>query len=215
MDRFHAVIENVLDELDCSELKKDLRVICNNRLKTTAGLAKINFDAKHTNGPLIGRYKWRRKAEVHYSPHIFKHMTPDKILNTLTHEACHLCARYKFGRNISPHGKEWKSLMIRMGENPTTCHSVDVHKHGLSKSRKHRVYCECANGCLVGPTVYKRLVRGVPYRCSKCKKTISISPKQSEDNFFGVVGTMNMRNNFIVPVGMEGLLGSVKKRVGI
>lgn len=96
---------------------------------------------------------------------------PDYIVNqTVVHEAAHLIVYALYNGKAKAHGREWKSVMRRLGVNPSRCHNLDV-SNSKQKSRRVKRYkakCECM---IHEITVikYRRMVIGeATYLCRKC-----------------------------------------------
>lgn len=89
---------------------------------------------------------------------------------TVIHEACHLIAFYKYGRQGTGHGAYWKATMRRAGVSPKRCHNVD--RSGLKQSRaKFAFDCACMTH-MVGKIRANKIRAGVKYTCRRCKTTL-------------------------------------------
>ena len=64
----------------------------------------------------------------------------DHHKDTLLHEAAHIITRAIWGKDVSSHGKEWKSIMLALGITPARCGSGDFLKKE-KKSPKHLYTC--------------------------------------------------------------------------
>ena len=89
---------------------KPVRVEWNPRLRTTAGRAHV------------------RKRLIELNPHLLSKAgrAPEWLAEVLTHEAAHLAAVHLHGRDIQPHGEEWRALMEQAGAPARACHQIDV-----------------------------------------------------------------------------------------
>jgi len=108
--------------------------------------------------------------KIRLSSVLFPRATTTKQRNTVIHEACHIIAYAKYGYHIGRGHKEgWKACMRAAGEVPKRCHQVPT-----DTKRKPRVTvnCGCSTGCVVGPTVFKRICMGRRYSCRKCGLTL-------------------------------------------
>ena len=92
----------------------------------------------------------------------------EKFLNrTPAHEVAHLVARHLYGLNIQPHGKEWQSVMLSLGEVPSRCHNYEVKTN-------HTYSCACENKVHYLSTRKHNtiIVKGTRYSCTTCNQTI-------------------------------------------
>ena len=125
---------------------------------------------------LVAKIKWRFNARfrsrmgdancktflMRLSAPLWKRALPADKENTVKHETCHLITRWKHGK-VGAHGPEWKSTMIRAGQEPTRCHSV--------KTIKKTVDVVCTGCMIVIPMSVRRAVKmkqGQIYRCKAC-----------------------------------------------
>ena len=68
---------------------------------------------------------------------LWRRATPTKRRNTVLHELAHILANCEAGRNVG-HGAGWKAMMVRLGEEPKRCHSVNrdgLHRRGSGPQR--------------------------------------------------------------------------------
>lgn len=129
------------------------RVAFSNRLTSTAGQAR-----------------WR-KCEVKFSLHFMNTIEQERYDQTIGHEVAHIWANTMHDCCVG-HGSQWKSVMRRIGLEPSRCHQ---YESAVTKRRQNRVHmtCGCPEGCMLGPQQYKKVQRGTArYRCLKCNKRI-------------------------------------------
>lgn len=87
----------MLTQVGCEDLARNVQVVWNSRLTTTAGLAHYR-DCKVTLNPRLREFG------------------DGEIDRTLRHELAHLVAHFRAGRRrISPHGREWKKACHDLG----------------------------------------------------------------------------------------------------
>jgi SprT protein len=91
--------------------------------------------------------------------------------NTVPHELSHLIARNLHSSYIKPHGSEWRSIMRKLGVEPSRTHSMDVVK-AKRTVRRHIYACPCRKHN-VSTIVHNRILRGYHYSCAVCKKPIT------------------------------------------
>lgn len=108
-----AKSKEILELWKASELLPSLTIIWNQRLRTSAGRARLLEQVVELNPNLLTA-------------------NPENVLEVLTHELAHLVVFARHGRTL-PHGKEWKALMREAGQAPMTYHRMDVN--GLKRSR--------------------------------------------------------------------------------
>ncbi len=129
------------------------KVVFNNRLKTTAGrarLCRINKVCKL----------------VEFNVHLAARNFNDFMKRTVVHEVAHGVAFEYFGH--LGHGAPWKRVMRDYGAEPSRCHDYDV-------SELTNGYTFVCGGCKTtiqaGPRVGKEIANGNPRRrrCRKCK----------------------------------------------
>lgn len=101
----------------------------------------------------------------------------DEFMNdTIPHEVAHLFKNHMYGtdrkgRMQSPHGYYWQQIMRRLGVDPSRCHSMDVSKVAMPKT-KHIYKCSCCQEELVISQVRHNKMRrgGRVYFHSPCGK---------------------------------------------
>lgn len=146
----YPVVETICKQLNIEPLAKLIRIDFNDRLIVTAGQAFT------TTGNKI--------KHIQFSPAIFSQFTLTERLKIITHEVCHVVAEYKH-KNIKPHGKEWKNLMILLGYNPDRC--FDLSSTGW---RNHPYMFEtlcCCGHQFVTKRTFNKLER-FGWICPKC-----------------------------------------------
>ena len=57
----------------------------------------------------------RRQTVLRFNPVLLAENTEEFLLRTVPHEVAHLVAYQLYGKNIKPHGSEWKTLMALFG----------------------------------------------------------------------------------------------------
>jgi SprT protein len=91
-----------------------------------------------------------------------------KHKNTVIHELCHLLAPIVAGGRVQSHGKTWRNLMLRCGQEPNRCHTAD--RTGLARRmpRVATARCKCMTHQLTN-ILLNKMLRGRQYRCNKCR----------------------------------------------
>ena len=137
----------------------------------------IYFDLK---GRCAGQYwsggKFRfnlQLAELH---------SEEFVSRTPAHEVAHCIVHQMYGRfnrygeKIMSHGKEWKAVMVALGQEPSRCHSMDVSKVSRKQERFEYV-CKCKVHKIT-KVRHNKIVQGKRnYVCVTCKERL----KRRED----------------------------------
>lgn len=74
-----------------------------------------------------GQYR-HDEGKIRISKHLLENY-PEKVIGTIKHKLGHAVAmhRYNADRHIQPHGKEWKSVMRKIGvEELEACHDLQL-----------------------------------------------------------------------------------------
>ena len=95
--------------------------------------------------------------------------TKKSTKDTVVHEVGHYIARVLAnGDYIKPHGKEWKTVMNKLGGNPKRCHSLKI----APSSRKSFSYkCDCMTH-EVSTCIHNKILRGQKRVCKKCNQQL-------------------------------------------
>lgn len=128
----------------------------------------ISFD-------LIGRAAgraWYRKNHIQYNIGIFRAQTAAFLERTTSHEVCHLVAFALYGSLGLGHGRYWKHVMTKMGQEPSRCHSYDVPDSALRVPRPYVYKCGCKEFKLTA-NIHNKVKNGQRRHCTKCKISIS------------------------------------------
>lgn len=88
------------------------------------------------------------------------------IADTPGHEAAHLIAKTHFGSCTAPHGREWKEVMVAIGQEPSRCHNYEI-KTG------HPYFCNCRTH-YVSTRRHNQALKGeVTLNCKHCKTKLA------------------------------------------
>jgi SprT protein len=89
-------------------------------------------------------------------------------VQTLPHEFCHAWKDQR-GMPGKPHGGEWKSLMVKVGAEPLTTHSLDVTNALVRRCKQFEYICLCKRAPYqVGPDLHQAIQKGETYTCKNC-----------------------------------------------
>jgi predicted SprT family Zn-dependent metalloprotease len=118
-----------------------------------------------------GRAWWRRR-HIELSGKIFKYA--DNIAglpNTVKHEAAHIIANNKYGKN-QHHNRRWRNVFLRLGGDGKRCHDFSLPEERKRKPKaKYEITLECCGErVLVGAVRHRRWLSGTVYRHPRCKK---------------------------------------------
>jgi len=132
---------------------------------------KIKFNLK---GGTAGQYRFLKGASdlkdsyFRFNIDIAKENGKKTYEDTVIHEVAHYITRsLANGKYVRPHGKEWKSVMNKLGVVPERCHSYTVPK----STRKLKYYdykCDCMTHN-ISSIIHNRILKGQKRYCKKCK----------------------------------------------
>jgi len=140
-------------------------------------LVKWEWNTRLTS--TMGRYHPGTK-KIDFSVVLFGRATQAEQDNTVAHEVCHMIVRHQFP-HASAHGWEWKRAMRNAGYEPTRCHSVKVDRRARKPTKRYRLLCGCADGCIVTQNLITRMrkrgefdANGVNHfrRCRTCRQSL-------------------------------------------
>lgn len=131
---------------------------------------KIEFKKR---GKTAGTAHYGLIIKLNFNMVLLRENTEHFIDNTVPHECAHLIARTIFGIKITPHGKEWKRVMVKLGVNPKRCHSYSVSNSTVYEKAKHLYKCKCQYHA-IGPVRHKKMVmlNSSIYKCRICKAAL-------------------------------------------
>jgi predicted SprT family Zn-dependent metalloprotease len=66
------------------------------------------------------------KNVIAFNPTLLRQNPEAFLKRTPGHEVVHFAAYAYHGPDISGHGSEWKSMMVKLGLDPTPCHNYDT-----------------------------------------------------------------------------------------
>jgi SprT protein len=110
----------------------------------------------------------------------------DFIEATVPHEVAHLISHRLHGYRIKPHGKEWKSVMLALGLNPTVYHNYAVPCDRVRRERRFTYACDCRSIQETARSHFK-LQRGeIQYQgpCKYCGEAFKFMPDMGNRETF-------------------------------
>jgi SprT protein len=148
-------------EID-SKVIDDLKKMAD-RIQTRKNL-DIEVSLKISNLKRAAGQYHRDRKEIRISEHLIQNH-PEKVEDTLKHELGHAVVDQKYSRRVKPHGREWKTVMKKLGvEDPSACHSL--------KLAEYKYFVRCSNpNCDVEFGRYrksKKVKHADRYVCGKC-----------------------------------------------
>lgn len=105
---------------------------CHALVPTNMKVPTLSFDLRGTTAGQA----FPAKHHIRLNGQLLNENTEHFIEQTVGHEWAHLAAAHLHGHNIQGHGKEWKSLMVRLGLNPARCHTYDTQKARTQNTKK-------------------------------------------------------------------------------
>lgn len=147
---------------------------------------KISFDVNSAQLAGDARYSDFR---VRINPHFLVKYPDETIDTTVPHEIAHLgCHQYYTldnGIRIDGHGPEWKSMMVRLGADPSRCHTMEADEGVGRQKTKYGYKCSrCGDAVPVGPKIHANIKRGRTYWPRCCGRSASLV-------YVGVVGQVS------------------------
>ena len=129
---------------------------------------KINF-----NFSLRGRVAGTAESNgnINYNLDIANKNYDIFINDTVPHEVAHVIC-FQVYPYAKPHGREWKSIIRKLGYNDNRCHSMEYIP--ARQVKKYSIYCTCQKHD-VGAKIYKNISNGSKYTCTKCKGTLKLN----------------------------------------
>ena len=131
----------------------------------------VIFDLK---GRSAGMYRIQKnKPHIRYNPFIFSKYFDDNLATTVPHEVAHYITDAVYGlRNIRPHGKEWKRLMVHFGADASRTCDYDLSGVPVRRTRRHAYTCGCQTHQL-SSVRHNRVLRGqARYFCRSCRREL-------------------------------------------
>jgi len=103
---------------------------------------KTLFDLK---GRTAGMYKIERgKRMIRFNPYHFAKYPEENFSETIPHEVAHFIIDQIYGmKNVRPHGKEWKALMLDFGVEPKRAFSYSLEGIPTKMHKRHSYVCGC------------------------------------------------------------------------
>lgn len=95
------------------------------------------------------------------------------VVHEVAHLGCHQVYHIDNGMHINAHGPEWKNMMVRLGADPSRCHTYQADEGQGRQQPKFGYVCGCCNKPIaVGPKIHKKIARGAQYTTKCCKSPL-------------------------------------------
>lgn len=139
-------------------------------------ISEVSFDLRGTSA---GQLQIRQKEGIYrirYNRVLLEENPETVIGNTVPHEVSHLVAYQVYGRKISQHGAEWKSVMSDVfGLKPNRCHQMDV---SAVAPRPYIYGCLCNREIRVTKRHHRKIQKSDGYSCRVCKASIMFTREE-------------------------------------
>lgn len=115
----------------------------------------------------------RDRALVRINAALLRDNPKHIIQQTVPHEVAHVVSRWLWGKDIRPHGHEWKSVMRKFGKQPTRCHTMDTTSSRRLPTYSYR--CACQNLTEMTSIRHRRAQAACEtgrhaYSCRRCRR---------------------------------------------
>lgn len=138
---------------------------------------RFNIDSARLAGE--AQYK---DFTVRINPHFLEKYPDETINTTVPHEVAHLGIYQLYWlnrkRRVDGHGPEWKSMMVRIGADPSRCHTMKADEGVGRQKPKYGYKCsECSEPIIVGPQVHSGIQRGqqrIPNCCGRRARLVFV-----------------------------------------
>ena len=115
---------------------------------------------------------WLRENRVEFSKTLLLENADKFIARTVPHEIAHLIC-FKLYPGASGHGREWKSIMSRLGLEPSRCHSYDTSSVSNTRPRPFVYVCRCVgHEFKLTRNIHNKILLGQVRTCCKCHTKI-------------------------------------------
>lgn len=135
----------------------------------------IRFDLRGRAAGQV-RIHQARTWEIRYNPTLLAQNPEDFLAQTLPHEVAHLVVYRLFGRQIRPHGPQWRAVMTFFGAPPERCHRYDLTGVSTRSVRRYDYRCGCRVHRL-SSIRHNRIGAGGVYLCRHCGEALTRVPE--------------------------------------
>lgn len=124
------------------------------------------------------RFFIRQQREIRYNDYIFSKYFYDNFATTIPHEVAHYVTDMIYGlKNIKPHGKEWKAVMLAFNADASVTANYDLSGIPLKKQSLFTYQCDCREHQL--STIRHNKIKKChhQYYCRSCKQVLFYKPQ--------------------------------------
>jgi len=135
----------------------------------SAGMYRVKSNKRR----MFSRLKIGQHREIRYNPYIFSKYFDDNVATTIPHEVAHYVTDVLYGlKNIRPHGKEWKAVMLAFGADDSVTADYDLSGIPLKKQAVFIYQCDCREHQLSTTRHNKIKRQRYQYSCKYCKQLL-------------------------------------------
>lgn len=160
-------------------LTNRLLALASRHFGATLATPQVRFDLRGKNAGQA-RVTNQGSCLVRYNAQLLERHPQAFLAQTVPHETAHLVAYSLFGPRISPHGRQWRTIMGLFGAPPERCHNYNVDGLQTRHLRRYGYRCACRIHRLTSIR-HNRIRSGQVYRCRQCGQFLEPDPKQSSD----------------------------------
>lgn len=136
----------------------------------------VNYDVR---GTCAGK-AWVTKNTIGFNSILLTENVEQFLKRTVVHEMAHVIAYKRYGSR--GHDNTWKNVMIRLGADPSRCHSYDVSNARVKNANASTTYtykCACCER-EVTQTRHNKILKGATYTCRTCRQRITFVSKTEQ-----------------------------------
>ncbi len=165
-------------------VNSDLKIKVEEKVKETIALIEakyqfklsktigINFDIK---GSRLAGQANLTNCVVRFNPAYLNKYGEEFINDTIPHEIAHIYVWEYYGGRVKGHGKEWKQMMVSIGQPPNRCHHYEPIP-GLDGRRHKTKYAYtclcCGKPAICGPKIHANIQKGISYFTKCCNSKL-------------------------------------------
>ncbi|PPD55510.1 MAG: hypothetical protein CTY12_00610 [Methylotenera sp.] len=154
-----------------AELKQQVQDQVDSTVEAIESLYRTKFHKPVTirydiNSARTGGLAYPGQFLIRLNPAYLNKYKEEYIKRTVVHEVAHLGVQQVYrldqGRwKVDAHGSEWKNMMVRLGADPSRCHTYEAEEGQGRQKTKYAYVCGCCNKPIpVGPKVHANILRG-------------------------------------------------------
>jgi SprT protein len=138
----------------------------------------INFDLQ---GRCAGMYQVRGSMRrIRFNPWLFAKYYQDSISDTVIHEVAHYIVDRLYGlKRVTPHGAEWKKIMLDLGAIPKATANYDLTGIPTRQYQRFAYSCGCRTHRLTAIRHRKIIEYGAKYLCQFCHGRLVAAPQET------------------------------------